>query len=79
METLTVTVCGNVWGVKHEDPKIIELFGTDTLPTPYTLKCPLEVVISNITTRNPNKAVKLSKAVHLYDRGVITLEEACSF
>ena len=35
-ETITISQHAGTWYAKSDDPKIVELFGTDTLPTAYT-------------------------------------------
>lgn len=45
------------WVVRDTDPVVQELFGTDTLPTPFTVKCPVAVVLAELRERNPDKNV----------------------
>ena len=39
-------------------PEIIDLFGTDTLPTPYTASTALATVIAEIQAKNPDAVVR---------------------
>jgi len=49
-----------VWLVKTDDPKVMELFGTDTLPAPFSDSTPWETVLSTIRKLNPNNVVTLA-------------------
>lgn len=76
MEKLEITIAGDSWAVIDNNPRVFELFNTNTIPTPYMLSYPLDQVIAKIRSLNPDKEVTLSRPVHLYARGVITLNEA---
>ena len=49
----------NAWMVQTDDPEVRELFGTDTIPTPFTLQAEPERVLAEIQARNPGSAVVL--------------------
>ena len=49
------------WLAKDSDPQVVELFGTDTLPTAYTLSATAEQVIAGLQKRNPAKSIMLRK------------------
>ena len=59
--TLTRNKGLNAWMATHTDPKIIELFGGDTLATAYTLNMDGEEVRDFIQERNPDSLVVLAK------------------
>ena len=57
-EIITLFRGTNSWNARfHDDAKIIDLFGTDTLPTPYTLDAPLPKVYTEIQAQNPNATI----------------------
>lgn len=60
-QTLTVIRGNREWLVRHSDPEIQSLFGTDTLPTPYFLTMPVETVCAELLARNPNCAVLVAQ------------------
>jgi hypothetical protein len=41
----------------HDDHEVRRLFGTETLPTPYTLKADPLVVVADVQSRNPRAVV----------------------
>lgn len=46
------------WMAKHINmPDVIELFGTDTLPTAFTAAAPVELVLAELEKRNPGVLV----------------------
>jgi len=45
------------WLARFEDPKVIELFGTDTLPTAYTEQASPMMVLEGIQKKNPDYKV----------------------
>lgn len=47
----------NVWLARHSSPTVLDLFGTDTLPTAWHRDCPPATVLASIQTLNPNAAV----------------------
>lgn len=56
--TITIKAGTREWLAVHSDPTIAELFGTDTLPTPFLLSTPREYVQVELTKRNPACWVK---------------------
>jgi hypothetical protein len=56
-ETIQLLLIGDVYHIKTNSPKTFELFGADTLPTPFTTKTPLAVVLERIKTLNPKAHV----------------------
>lgn len=40
------------WYVTDDDPRVIECFGTDTLPTPFFYPTPVETVLKALRERN---------------------------
>lgn len=61
-ETIQLYLRDNVWLAKSDDPKVIQLFGTDTVPTPYTAQAKPDDVLRDITQRNPKAIVKFADA-----------------
>lgn len=55
--TLTIIRSAQCYLVKHSDPSIKDLFGTDTLPTPFFHSMPVEKVLAEITRLNPDCVV----------------------
>jgi len=51
-ETIEVFKAGGMWMAKHSNPKVFELFGTDTIPTPYSDKVSEAGVVRMIADRN---------------------------
>lgn len=47
------------WMARTDDPEVIELFGADILPLPYTLEADPEMVLSEIQALNPAERVEL--------------------
>lgn len=58
MHTITIKPGQQEWVAVHTDPTIMELFGTDTLPTPFLLSTPREVVQVELMQLNPDCWVK---------------------
>ena len=48
------------WVARFSDPTITELFGTDTIETPYPYEADRETVLAEITRLNPNSQVTLA-------------------
>lgn len=44
----------NTWNARHSDIWILELFETDTLPTPYLLTTPKANVIKAVRVKYPD-------------------------
>ena len=49
-----------VWLVTSDAPEVRELFGTDTLPTPFTLAVGAETVVAELRGLNPDADVRLA-------------------
>ena len=46
------------WMAKHVNmPEIVDLFGTDTLPTAFTAAAPAKLVLAELEKRNPGVLV----------------------
>jgi len=59
--TILLFVQNNHWVAKHSHPTIVtELFGTDTLPTPFGAKTEDQKVLARITELNPDCEVLLA-------------------
>lgn len=43
------------------DAEILELFGTDTIPTPWHPNAPEEMVIEAIRAKNPDHAIEVAR------------------
>lgn len=50
---------GGEWVVKTDDPRVADLFGTDTLPTGFTPRATAEMVLAEIARLNPDRIVRL--------------------
>lgn len=44
---------------RYSDPYVMEVLGTDTLPTPYMANAPEELVLASIKARNPDAVVTM--------------------
>jgi len=52
-ETITLSHAGGTWYAKSDNPRIAELFGTDTLPTAYTTALDAVTVAERIQAKRP--------------------------
>lgn len=62
MNTITLRVIDGLWHATHGGPRsarVVELFGTDTLPTPWGGSVAPDVVLGRIVALNPNYRVVL--------------------
>jgi hypothetical protein len=61
MKTIKL-LCGPTgWSAWHKgDAEVVQLFGTDILPTAYTDSAPAEMVCREIQKLNPDKLVVLA-------------------
>jgi hypothetical protein len=59
-ETLTILPIGNSWHVRTDNQKTKELFGTDTLPTPFLISTPADYVLAKLQALNPTANVQLA-------------------
>jgi hypothetical protein len=60
---IELRVDGNQWVAQWIGPhaaKTVELFGTDTLPTPYSTSAPAAVVLAQVMSLNPCVDVTLA-------------------
>jgi hypothetical protein len=48
----------NHWYATDDDPVVLELFGIDSLPTPWGFLTPLETVLYQLKKRNPNQIIE---------------------
>lgn len=53
MNTITLFIKSNYWHAKFSEQRIIDLFGSDTIMTPYSAAADRKYVIEEITARNP--------------------------
>jgi hypothetical protein len=56
-KTIQIFLLNGAYLMKTNNPEIFELFGTDTLPTPFTTETPLAVVLEKIKALNPDAHV----------------------
>jgi hypothetical protein len=54
MELIEVYKNGGHWVAKYNNPEIVELFGTDVLPTAFTESASADLVYSELQARNPD-------------------------
>ncbi len=57
MDTITLHLQGDTWLATHDSQAIVDLFGTDTIPTPYNAMADPEMVLADIAALNPDKRV----------------------
>ena len=57
--TLTLFRGPNAWCVRYSDPSIQTLFGTDTLPTAFTLEAHVDEVLCFLAERHPQYRVTI--------------------
>jgi hypothetical protein len=57
--TIKLFVAEGWWHSKHSDPEIVALFGTDTLPTPWSAAEPASHVLDAIERLNPASDVAI--------------------
>lgn len=50
----------DLWMVKDSDPMVLDLFGTDTLPTPFSSPMPGGAVLARVQALNPGRTVTLT-------------------
>ncbi len=61
MKRITVWSDGQNWQATfHDDAEVKRLFGTDTIPTPYTAKTEGGTVRAEVQERNPDCVVVLA-------------------
>ena len=59
MNTIELFLLDGVWMSRNSDPEVLELFGTDLIPTPFKSGCPAHEVLAEIRERNPDCVVSL--------------------
>jgi hypothetical protein len=52
---------------EHSDPKVQELFGTDTIPTAFGATCGLNFVIRQLTLLNPDVEFRFRGEFTIFD------------
>jgi len=58
-QTIDLFVSNGAWLAKHSDPKVKELFGTDTLTCPWIGTMSNEFVLHQVQIRNPDCLVRV--------------------
>jgi len=58
-ETITLSHHDGTWYAKSDNPRVAELFGTDTLPTAYTTKMDAITVAERIQAKRPDVTIML--------------------
>lgn len=59
MHTMRIYKQDKFWMVTDNDPKVLELFGTDTLPTPFAASTPVSLVLATLAKLNPDATIEL--------------------
>ena len=59
METLRLYNDGRNWLARTDDPRVIETFGTDIIPTAFRAAAPAETVLATLRKLNPDSRVEL--------------------
>lgn len=57
---ITLAVRDGAWCATFTDPEIVRLFGSDTLPTPFSSRVQASKVLAEISRRNPDCVVRLA-------------------
>lgn len=60
MNTIKISVKNGMYVATFSDPKVIKLFGSDTISTPYMASTPSSTVLAELKQRNPECIVSLS-------------------
>lgn len=63
VNVITLERAGGLWVARHSGPAaaaVRDLFGTDTLPTPFRASVPAATVLRAIEWRNPEASVQLA-------------------
>lgn len=55
--TIKLYKLGGSWVAQNNDPKVVELFGTDCIPTAFGDKMPADEVRQRIAELNPDSEV----------------------
>lgn len=59
-DSIALSLLDGVWHASYHGPHaagVVELFGTNCIPTAYTRKTSLDVVVRELAKRNPNVEV----------------------
>ena len=67
MESITLYREANTWMAEHSDPKVQELFGTDTIPTAYGATCGLGFVVRQLSLLNPGVEFRFRGEFTIFD------------
>lgn len=59
MPTITIVALGGTWHATHTDPRVRQLFGTFTLPTPFTTEVAVDHVLRTLRELNPGAQVRV--------------------
>ncbi len=54
MNTITISVKKGIYVATFSDPKVIQLFGSDTINTPYPASVAASQVLAELKQRNPD-------------------------
>lgn len=57
IETIQILLIGGTYHIKTDSLETFALFEADTLPTPFTTKTPLAMVLEKIKALNPDAHV----------------------
>ncbi len=60
MNTIKISKKNGMYVATFSDPKVVKLFGSDTISTPYMASTPSDIVLAEIKQRNPDCLVSLS-------------------
>ena len=58
--TIDLLLIDGCWMAKCSEPQILDIFGTDTIPTPYTYQTPMSFVLAQIQALNPHAVVGIA-------------------
>ncbi len=58
-ERIVISKGSSGWLATSDDPEVFDLFGTYTMPTPFTLAMPGAAVVERLSELNPDAVVEL--------------------
>ena len=61
-ETIRLYREGGMWMAQSSNPRVLELFGTDRLPTPFSASKPASEVVGEIQRLNPDASVVVAES-----------------
>ncbi len=67
MESITLYREANTWMAEHSDPKVQELFGTNTIPTAYGATCGLSFIVRLFAKQNPDVEIRFRGEFTIFD------------